>query len=871
MDVIACHHQADWDAVGCLVLARKLYPQATLVLPAAFDGEIKQSDYKALLTWLRLRRLEEIDTKKMKRLVLVGTRQKANLGNLVELADAAKVDLHIYDNHRPGSDDVEGSLEVIRDSGACTTILVELLQERDLRASADEATWALLGIYQATGNLLFPNTKPEDLRAAAWLIEQGARMELVGQQWSQLTKEQIFLLHDMLQAASRLRMYQNDIAWVEVSVPKRIRRADACLERLLRIQGGQFAFALLVEKKKICVYARSATDQLDIGSFMSSLGGSGDKTSGRVIINSATINETRKKLLAELRKRLQPHITAKDLMVIPAKSASGEQTVAETRLLFNRSHAQVLPVVDQQQHVLGLVDHHTVERACQHDLTDLSVADIIGDESATCEPDTDLSTLQRLAITSGQSIIPVVKDGKFAGIVMLDDVLRSYQLPTDDDPFHEQNLAAKLKKALPQELLDALDEISRFTGSANIKTYIVGGFVRDLLLGLPNVDLDLVVEGDAVKLAQDLSKAISAKVVAHEEFRTATLILDDYQIDLAMAREEHYEQPGSLPVVQPADIRADLARRDFTINTMLIRLDGKHFGRFSDWHHGQADLKAARLRVLHGLSFIEDPTRIFRMIRFKHRLGFTIDDNAYRLIKSAVSRGFVNRLAGSRIFKELSPIFHELEPSAVLKELHGLGLFSPLHEDYAWDKKLDLRTYRLEEIIQWQKRKLPDKSINYELLWLATLVGELDEKQQRSWGDRLDLAESTTKQMMEYIPQAKKLATQLTAMPVGQPPSLVAEKIRGYDAEVLMLACVFSVRDDVSRPIKLFLTQWQKVSSLISGRDLEKLGLEPGPAYSEILAAVRDARLDGEVNTKSEEIDLAKDLWQHKKGQNQKD
>jgi tRNA nucleotidyltransferase (CCA-adding enzyme) len=256
--------------------------------------------------------------------------------------------------------------------------------------------------------------------------------------------------------------------------------------------------------------------------------------------------------------------------------------------------------------------------------------------------------------------------------------------------FKQGNLGATLRRRLPRRIVRLLREAGELADRLDLGAYVAGGFVRDLLRGHPNFDLDLVVEGDGLKFARALAEGLQARVKVHKRFGTATVTLSDgFKLDIATARTEWYEYPAALPTVQPSSIREDLYRRDFTINTLAICLNGRSFWELLDLYGGQRDIKERIIRVLHSHSFIDDPTRIFRAIRFELRSGFRISDETLALIRGATRKAMIDRLSGRRLVAELRRLLSECEPRLAICRLAGLGLLRFIHPKLAWSRRLD--------------------------------------------------------------------------------------------------------------------------------------------------------------------------------------
>ncbi len=391
--------------------------------------------------------------------------------------------------------------------------------------------------------------------------------------------------------------------------------------------------------------------------------------------------------------------------------------------------------------------------------------------------------------------------------------------------------------------------LSRITDQAaamRMPCYLVGGFVRDLLLNRPVNDLDVIVEGDAIKLGNELMKRYGGKLTAHPVFRTAIWSYAPAEsLDLITARSESYEFPGALPRVNPATIEDDIRRRDFTINAMAIRLDGDHYGEFLDPLKGQNDLEHGIVRVLHLRSLIEDPTRIFRAVRYEQRYGFKIDLDTMRLINPealAVLAG----LSGERLRHELDLIMNEEKPFLMISRLSDLGIPQAINANFP-RKQLPS-----DELL---KTSIPglvyDRATAGYLLWLMDLSVDALSSISR----RMDF----TSELLLALLSASRLKSELPTYKYYRPSNWVAALEK--HPLVAVLAVYLVTREDA---LGRYLAEWRFVKTNITGNHLKERGLPPGPRYKEILSTLRDAWLDGKVQNEAEEMDLLEFLLRRK-------
>jgi len=401
---------------------------------------------------------------------------------------------------------------------------------------------------------------------------------------------------------------------------------------------------------------------------------------------------------------------------------------------------------------------------------------------------------------------------------------------------------------VPSNKQTLLSNIASEASSMNMPCCVVGGFVRDLLLNKPVNDLDIIVEGDAIRFGERLAQKFGGKLTPHTKFRTAIWqmpekwnLVPDY-IDLITARSETYEHSGSLPAIKPSTIEDDLRRRDFTVNAMAVHIDGDHFGELLDPFNGQNDLDLKQIRVLHPRSFVDDPTRIFRAVRYEGRYSFSIEIETFSLINTE-SLAVITKLSSERIRHELDLIFEEENSHQIILRAGELDLFKwihpllpPFNQNYAdlleMDPALDISSDRT--------------TIGY-MLWLMNLPKEAI----LSIGQRLDFSSDLTYSIWAGAQLKKSLPFLANSKP----------SVWTYAVEKLPLLSIYMVYLVTAESALLnYISVWRHVKPHTTGTDLIIRGLPPGPRYTDILTSLRAAWLDGDVNNDNEEEELLKTL-----------
>ena len=410
------------------------------------------------------------------------------------------------------------------------------------------------------------------------------------------------------------------------------------------------------------------------------------------------------------------------------------------------------------------------------------------------------------------------------------------------------NLAHHIRERLPEDVIAFIRSAGEAAGSEKQRLYLVGGVVRDLLLERRNMDLDLVVEGDAIKLARELAAGQPAKLTVHPRFGTATIAWSRYSADFATARAETYARPGALPAVKPGMINDDLARRDFTINAMAVELNPGRFGELIDPHGGRRDLDKKLVRVLHEKSFIDDATRIWRAVRYEQRLDFQIEPGTLALLKQGLA--WLDAVSGDRLRRELELVLEEELPEKVLLRADRLGVLGKLNPSLRCDDWL------AETFIAARERFLPDALPPSEL-YLALLCYRLSEDETEKLISYLRLSKAWAQAMRETLMLKGKIE-ELSVH--GLPPGRVFDLLHGCGATALSANSLAAGSAMAADHIELFQNVLRHVNPALSGGDLIKMGVPEGPRIKEILQALREARLDGRVTTKKEEEKMVREL-----------
>jgi tRNA nucleotidyltransferase (CCA-adding enzyme) len=621
-------------------------------------------------------------------------------------------------------------------------------------------------------------------------------------------------------------------------------------------------FVLVALDDYVQLVARSSTDDIDVSAIAMQFGGGGHTRAAAAMIRDRDLEAVQEDLMALLPEAVRPAATVEQIMSRGVQVLPPGTSVAEADDQMRRTGHEGYPVVERG-HVIGLLTRRAVDRALQFNMAASPISQVMEPGSLAVAPQDAAEKLQRLMIDSGWGQIPVVHNDEILGVVTRTDLITLWGTP----PSHprQSEIETLLARSLPAHTISLVRYVAEKADAMGYSLYFVGGLVRDLLLGISNVDVDLVVEGDAIQLAQRLVSEVGGRIVAHSRFGTAKWLLDrgvwlelgieqssiDQSIDavdFATARTEFYTYPSALPEVERSAIKQDLHRRDFTINTLAIRLDPPHWGELLDFYGGEADLHDKVIRVLHSLSFVDDPTRILRAARLETRLGFELDPRSEELIANALP--LLKRVSGDRIRHEIEQIFEEDDPAATLCRLDGLGVLSEIHPSLRCDRWLTTRYQTAAEELDQEAwgLKLADRC----LVYLALLVYRLEATPLDEVLTRLKVPRSE----VDDLALLPSLRQALRRVGPARRPSQISKALRPYPAAILAAAWIASGRAGLRSKLLDYQSDYRHVESELTGDDLKELGLQPGPLFGQLLEALRDARMDGRISSREDELKL---------------
>ena len=899
MDIILCHQTVDFDALGSAVGLSRLKSGAKIVLTGGAHPTVKNflALYRDEFDFAQMR---SITPETIATIYIVDTQKSDRLGAAAEWLNLPSVKrIEVFDHHVDAASDIAVTEIHTEAVGAITTYIAELLQSQNIALSPFEATAMALGIHVDTGSLTFDQTTPRDAKAIAWLMEQSANLAIIAEYNEPGLSNQLQeLFKEALNNLDRTTVQGYSVASVLLQTERFVGGLATLTARLIELTesdvvllGHQYPKS---DQHKLVVIGRSRLAETNLNQIFTPFGGGGHAQAASMSVATDEPGQLFQELLAQVIEQIPQPPTARDLMSSPVRTIRPNTTIEQAqRILFRYGHSG-LSVVDKSGCLEGIISRRDLDLAIHHGFNHAPVKGYMSRNLKTIAPDAPLPEIQSLMVTYDVGRLPVVEAGELLGIVTRTDVLRQLHDQGSETPTEtaKKNLTSHLLPTLQNRLEPPiwrlLQEVTQAAQERGWNLYLVGGGVRDVLLTgdrepLLLQDIDLVVDGyhhsaderAGVELASVIEQMYpQVSVSIHGEFQTAALswhqdpVLGNLLIDIATARTEFYPYPAANPQVEASSIRQDLYRRDFTINALAVRLTPPKLKEFSrkgdllDFFGGLLDLRSRLIRVLHPNSFIEDPTRIYRAVRFAVRLGFTIETQTESYIRYAIKSGVYEQLRisdrqtpalSTRLRAELKYILQAHYWKPALKLLDRLDALSCLHQSLTLTPVLQQQIRCVSKWLNYLEPKITD----HWLIRLETLIAHLPTVERIVVAENLQLSKDSLQRLQGLEILETEVAAKLSQTNLA---SEIYQLLSSYKPLQLIL---FAARGDkqIRRFVWQYLTNLSQVKPLLNGNDLKVLGLKPGPLYKKILDDVLTATLDNQIRDRNSAIEYIKSKY----------
>ena len=877
MHLILTHEQADFDAIAATLGAHLISKDTTPILPIHLNRNVR--------TFLNLyggdlpfTLISDLPRTPIEKITLVDTQSLISVKGMSRETKISVIDHHPKRNDLP----IHWSFTECK-TGACTTHFVEKITAQKIQLNISEATLLLLGIYEDTGSLTFISTTPQDIFAAATLLENGASLTIANKYLNPpLSDKQRALFDELLKNSSSQVIHGKKTIISYAEAMELTEEISSVAHKLCDLLDPDALFIFVYTQEGIRLVARSFSDQINVAKITARYGGGGHSRAAAALIHPNKKNDgliLLKELILDFSHELPylvlPAYTVEQIMSKQPLTIKPETSAKEAGKLMQRFGYEGYPVVKNKK-VIGLLTRRAVDRALSHKL-DLPAISLMEAGSISVRPTDSLEKLQYIMASSGWGQVPVVDDSsnEVIGIVTRTDLLKT--LAGNNGYTVRINLSKELAEVLTPAKLSLLKLIAQHATQEGMPIYIVGGVVRDILLERPGKDVDFVIEGDAITLTRSLVNHFGGKITSHKQFGTAKWFISDIYnqlidsmpkgvdknannlpnaIDLISARTEFYSYPTALPTIKKGSIKSDLQRRDFSINTMAIRLDGDHYGDLYDFWGGWNDLKQGLIRVLHSLSFVDDPTRMLRAVRFEQRLHFNIEERTLQLLMEA--RSLLEQISGDRIRHELDLILDGGECGSIMQRLHDLGLLKMIHPDFQWTPEISTLTDSIFEKplkIEWDLPEILNNVPVQRILAYTILFSRLPPHVVGQVVKRLRLPSFMRKIVIDH----NSLFHEFPRF-INYQVSKIVKRLENVHVVGLYALSLTLTTPEAKEQVRNYYFKWRMIKPYTTGETLKNLNIHPGPIYKKILNSLRSAWLDGKVTSKKEEEDLLRNL-----------
>lgn len=855
--LVITHISADFDACASAYAAGILFQPSIVVLPGSPNRNVREflSLHADLFRFVSEGSVIEEEIAKV---VITDTQSLNRIGKLGNILNKSGVKTKIFDHHMTTEDALKPDKAYIERIGSTTTLMIEKIKKANINISEAEATLMALGIHEDTGSLTFKSTTARDANALSYLYSIGARPEVIYKfLHTAMTEEQHKLFTSLLDRMNIRKISGISVLTSTSKTSKYIDGASSVVHRLMDIENTDVVVVAINTDEKTHLILRSRKGFINCLKIAGEFSPGGHPEAATAVIEDTEPEQVVSTILKNIKKDTKPVSRISEFMTTNVRTLSPDENLKKVRELMSTYGHNGFPVTRKGE-IVGMITRAEVDKALKHDLAHAPVKGFMTRKVFTISPQDTVDKAMKIMIENRVGRLPVISNNKLVGIITRTDILKVLhgEKYYEKEPFPDRG---KLLRRFETNLPDKIKEVIRLAGyisdELGLKSYLVGGIVRDLILGYKNPDIDIVIENDAVKVASKVTAAIGGRMDAYRRFKTAVVILPDGErVDFATARTELYEEPGALPKIELSPIEADLLRRDFTINAIAMSISRKDFGQLLDVVGGIKDLEKRVIKVLHSLSFIEDPTRIIRAVRFEKRFGFSMDKTTLTLANEAVSMGIIKRSKGVRLREEIMDILKEENVLDCLDRLKELEILKQLDKKikYTPNVKRKIRSF----LSSVKRQDFEGIKVNKALNILSILVLKFSGDELSNFLNSLKFK----RKIISYVVSVNKMYRYIRKLPRMNPEEYYFY-LSKYPIEAVFLIYSILRGDTKSKKILFkYLKELRHIKLSISGNDIIKLGVPESPLVGKIKNETLKAKIRGAVKTKEQEIKFIKEL-----------
>ncbi len=866
-ELIAIPHNADLDLLGAARCLQLLNPQAKILHPV----RLKQNAWEAArrCEWFKTEKISDINFSDIKRIHLVMINQPRHNNEIVEAISRHGTEAIIHSD-KSARLPFSYILKQYHSLSLTASLMNRLISENRVLAN-EELQLFNLAVNEKTWVGLSSRCREEDLKALAFLRNQSFSPVRTSNAISLGLREgQAAVYHQILKNIEDIQPGYWPISFAAVKAVNQVQDLEPVIDTVWSDLSAPVAVIMITYQSFSRVWARSNISQIDFFEIFHEFRPARQRSWIYFNFSGNSHEQNSEKLLQHLNGNIKSDLTAGEIMSASPRCVECSITVKQALDEMLKFNIMSL-IVTRNREFIGIVTRRDLDRALQMNLLDSAIEPYIPSDIPVVSPKTPVRALKSLMVRYNLTRLPVIDSGKIKGIITTHELLRALPdylpLPQDFLPLAEkiqmpgpESIEEILKRVFSLRIYHLINRISRFAGNRGIAAFAVGGFVRDLLLQRQNFDLDIVVIGDAMKFASEFSKELACDFKVFDRFHTARIYFEDLKVDFSSARIEHYSTPGALPQIEYSGLSNDLFRRDFTINALALSLLPESFLELKDFFGGFNDLMNRKIRILHSFSFLEDPTRLFRALRFAGRFNFSLDKDTKRAFDLAVSREAITRLSTKRIAAEVSRCFNEERPQQIISDLFEAGLMRFLSPELTDTSILPGRFKLIRALIK-RFKPMPEE-IDDEAVYWAGLLVSLPLETAEKLLDVTGTPHTRRIKILQSLTSMNSLPGQLNHLEEIDNRCLY-DLLKDLCPEALISTIAFAVDKRNARKIIYYLINLRHIKCIISGKDLLTEGIKPGPHIRKIFDHIISLKLGGRKLSREEELKIAAEFHQN--------
>lgn len=868
MELIISHSNCDFDGFASMIAASLLYPQAKICLTGSVEVNLKHF-LERYHNKFDLIKEKNVNMTEVTKIISVDNRDVTRMGKVGQFLSeneqqSRKITIICYDHHPESQTDVHSDYSHVDLTGACTTIMLGFLNNAGIQISPFYASIFALGIYEDTGNFMNANVTAKDFSAVSYLFSLGASLNLIREFLPKdYTPRQLELMNYMNSVCETISIKGIEISFIELETEGFHDDIAYLLQTVKASRNLKLIFCICYREGKTEVIARNDYDFLFLDKLMQKLGGGGHKSAAFASFGKEGKENVRERIIELCEQQVLNYGTAADIMTVPVDIVPHKMTINEAKEFLISKHYSTL-IIGERSQVNGILTKKDISRAIHHNMGNMAVDSCMSTNLVTVKDNESIYTVYKKMVDFNIGRIPVVdKEDNVRGIITRSDLLHyhfHFRFKQEDIPEDFDNIKALMQKNLNEETLELLKQVGHVAELLTMKAYVVGGFVRDLIMQRYNYDLDIVVEGDGLLFAQEFTKRFGQRLKPFPKFGTAYLILKSgRKIDVATARTEFYADSGSLPEVEYSSIRNDLYRRDFTINSLAVCLNPKQFGFLIDYFGGRRDIRLGVIKVLNNMSFIEDPIRILRAIRFEQRFGFTIEDKTIRLLSNSLQLNSLKTVSAERIRSELVISCKKGAADSFFVRLEELGILKGINPNLSFTVRKREICRRIHELSIWFANSFPAERLE---LWICYHLALLEDLSLRI---RLKIA-GQLKYSGLFVESIRKtfyfLENKMSLIEENEEEGEIGLLLRTMSPEAILYLSAVTENIVIKERLIRYLVRTRFIVTELNGADLIEMGIPEGKKIGRVLAELWKAKVEKKVGNRKEELQFVRDYLQ---------